>query len=62
MEVSATEVSERLENNDSGVEMSDSWLGGRSISSREFVKELGVQDGGMCLPQLLMSSASTHAT
>ena len=41
MEVSATEVSERLENNDSGVEMSDSWLGGRSISSREFVRELG---------------------
>lgn len=33
MDVSASENSESLENNDSGMELTESWLGGRSIAN-----------------------------
>jgi hypothetical protein len=55
MEVSATE---RLENNESGIEVFDSRLGGRSIASGEFMSALEGRDKEMCLRQLPTSSAS----
>ena len=44
MEVSTSEGPEMMEDRYSGIEGSDSWLGGRSIASREFVKALEGQE------------------
>ena len=56
MKVSASEVSESLENSESGIEAIDSWLGGRSIASGEFVRALEKWSKGMCIRQLRISS------
>ena len=40
MEVPVSEVSESLENSESGIEAIDSWLGGRSMASGELMRAL----------------------